>query len=473
VNKDSIRNKVAEAKQKATAAMVSGNTPPETKAAIEALFLVIDILVAVFLEKKVRKNSGNSGLPPSQNNGSNGNRNNGSGERAKLDGGASNVTQTQTTETKTPKKCKRCGQGLGKVMVSGTEERQEIDLIYEIVTRTVVAQIKECPHCGQVNKGEFPAGMDGKLQYGMGVRAAIINFLVVQMMSLQRVQEHMQGLLGRSISQSIMLKYLLQFSASLKEWETRKIKEILKSGVMNCDETSVRVNKVNWWVHSYSSGDITLKFLHRNRGTEAIEDIGILPRYGGIIIHDCWSSYFSYTGLVHALCGAHLLRELKFVEDSCSYEWATKVKKLLQGAAQTVASRPKKRVLNKEEYRELQTNYRQALSDGLDEMPLFPGRSGKKGRAKCTDAQNLWARLWELEDSVLLFARVKEVDFTNNRAERDLRVSKVKQKVAGCFRTEEMARVFYRISSYLKSMRYMGYSTVEAISLALEGKIPS
>jgi transposase len=72
-----------------------------------------------------------------------------------------------------------------------------------------------------------------------------------------------------------------------------------------------------------------------------------------------------------------------------------------------------------------------------------------------------------------MFARVKEVDFTNNRAERDLRVSKLKQKVSGCFRTIEMAKVFYRISSYIKSMRYRGYSSLEAISLAMKGNIPA
>jgi hypothetical protein len=301
----------------------------------------------------------------------------------------------------------------------------------------------------------------------------VINFLAVQMMSLQRLQEHLMGIIGRSISQAIMLKYLEQFSSSLKNWEEAKIKELMTSKVIYCDETSVRVNKVNFWVHSYSSGEITLKFVHQHRGREGIEGIGIIPKYEGILVHDCWASYLSYDNVKHGLCGAHLLRELKFIEDSNSYVWATKMKEILKEAAQTVSSRPGKRKLTQEEYKSLQSRYRNALTRGLGEMPAFPEKSGKRGRTKKSDAQNLWERLNKYEDSVLMFARVKEVDFTNNRAERDLRVSKVKQKVSGGFRTLEMAKAFYRISSYLKSMRYRGYSAMDAITLALQGRIPA
>ncbi len=338
----------------------------------------------------------------------------------------------------------------------------------------MVAEVKKCPSCGQSNKGEFPEGMDGKVQYGDTIKAMIINLLAVQMLSLQRLQEHLMSIMGRSISQAVMLKYLLQFSSSLKTWEDAQVAALLKCKYIHCDETSCRIDKVNWWVHSYSSGDITLKLVHRNRGKEAIDEINIIPRYKGIIIHDCWASYLFYQNAKHALCGGHLLRELKYIEEYNGYSWATKVKKILQKAAEQVANRPGTRILSKKEYKTLQSRYRNALTRGLNEMPSFLEKDGmQRGRIKKTDAQNLWERLSKYEDSVLMFARVKEVDFTNNRAERDLRVSKVKQKVSGCFRTYEMALAFYRISSYVKSMRYRGYSSMEAIMLALQGKIPA
>ena len=215
-----------------------------------------------------------------------------------------------------------------------------------------------------------------------------------------------------------------------------------------------------------------MQFIHPARGKEAINDIGILGKYGGIVVHDCWAPYFSYTDMTHALCLAHILRELKFVEDSTQDRWATNLKELLQEAIAVINKR-KSRVLTKKEYKKLQRRYRNILTRALQELPPFPTRKkGQKGQLKHTDAQNLWLRLRKYEAAILLFAKLKEVDPTNNRAERDLRMNKVKKKVSGCFRTEKMAKHFCRITSYIKTMRNKGYSSLEAISMALKGEIP-
>lgn len=473
MSKDSIRKKIDEAKARVEKTFSEEDVSPGVKATIESLLMILDIIVIALLEKKTRKNSINSGLPPSRNNGSNGNRNNTNQDRSKLGSHLENTRIVKTSETVSAKDCKKCGSDLCSTPATGVDERKKIDIIYEIVEHSVRSEIKECPECGHKNKGKFPEGMDGKLQYGIGIKASIINFLMVQMISLERVQEHFRGLIGRFISQAVMLKYLSHLSNSLREWEQQQIEKLLQASVIYCDETSLRVDKKNHWVHSYSSGDITLKFLHEKRGTEAMEDIGILPKYGGVIVHDCWGSYLCYEDLDHGLCGSHLLRELKFIEDSTGDKWATNMKKLLQEAANSVSNRLKKRVLNDKEYKRLQSRYRNILTRGKKELPPFPEATGKRGRPKHTDAQNLWLRLFEYEESVLLFAKVKEVDFTNNRSERDLRDSKLKQKVSGTFRKVEFARHFVRISSYVKSMRYRGYSSLEAIMLALQKNIPA
>lgn len=472
MTKASIRNQIDEAKLKLDKAFAEEEVPPGIKAAVESLLLILDIIVIVLLEKKARKNSSNSGLPPSRNNGSNGNRNKPNLARDKKGSQLENTRKIQSSEIVSPEDCSKCRQNLQNVKTKSVEQRTKIDIVYEITEHVVTSESKECPGCGYINKGKFPLGMDGKLQYGIGIKASIINFLMVQMMSLERVGEHFKGLIGRFISQAIMLKYLAQFSFSLEKWEKDQIVRILGSPVIYCDETSLRVDKKNYWIHSYSSGNITLKFLHAKRGTEAIEDLGIIPNYKGIIVHDSWASYLTYDHLDHGLCGSHLLRELKFIEDSTGDRWATKMKKLLQSAAETVANRPIKGKLTVKEYKSLQSKYRNILTRAEKELPTFPEATGKRGRPKHTDAQNLWLRLYEYEESVLLFARIMEVDFTNNRSERDLRDSKLKQKVSGTFRKVEFAKHFVRISSYVKSMRYRGYSSLEAIMLALQGNIP-
>lgn len=473
MSKESIRKKIDSAREQIDKVFAEEEVSPALKAAIESMMLVIDIVVAVLLEKKTRKNSSNSGLPPSKNNGSNGNRNKDVNKSQEKKGSQlENTRKVETSETVSVSSCSSCGTNLKNTEVKETETRKKIDIVYEITEHTVISQSRECPNCGLVNKGKFPKGMNGKVQYGMGIKASILNFLMVQMISLERVSEHFKGLLGCFISQSVMLKYVLQLSNALEDWEKRTIQKIKQVPTIYCDETSIRVDKKNHWIHSYSSGEITLKFLHEKRGKEAIDAIGIIPDYGGNIVHDCWASYLSYDNVGHGLCGAHILRELKYTEDSMGYKWATNLKKLLIEANKEVSEKSKTGVLSEEKYKSLQSRYRNILTRAKKELPPFPEKSGKKGRTKHTDAQNLWLRLTEREGAVLLFAKNKDVDFTNNRAERDLRDAKLKQKVSGTFRKVDYASAFVRISSYIKSMRYRGYSSLEAIMLALQGNIP-
>ena len=371
-----------------------------------------------------------------------------------------------------PKKCSCCNSDLKHAKITSTETRKSIDISYTVEETSFTAETRECPKCCEKTKADFPKGIDGKVQYGDGIKAAIINFLVVQMISLQRVQEHFKGLIGRSISQAVMLKYIAQFAKSLKEWEEWVKKELLKAPVLYLDETSMRVNKKNYWIHTCSSGYLVLQIIHPKRGVEGMKDMGILDRYGGgTIVHDCWAPYFSFEGLIHALCNSHLMRELKFIEDSTGDRWATRMKRLLKVAVAMVNSR-KEKILTTEEYNKLQRIYQEILAEALLELPSTPEKTGARGKTKHTEAQNLWLRLFEYEDAVLLFAKVPEVDPTNNESERNLRMYKVKMKVSGCFRTYEMAQYFCLIYSYIKTMRNKGYSSLEAINLALKGKIP-
>jgi len=471
MEKESLRKQFEKIKSEAAIALEDKATPANVRALFTSLISLFEIMILVFLEKKPRKTSSNSGLPPSHNFGSNGNRNTGTGTRQDVSNEVSNIKTTETTETVTPSECKNCGADLSGQKVVSTENRIKFDLFFDVRQHTVVAEVINCKCCGERNKGEFPSDMNGPVQYGTSIKIMIIDFLCVQMMSLQRTQEHFQGLIKRVMSQANMLKYVFNFSELLKDWEAKQIKAILKSKVIHCDETSTRINKLLFWVHSYSYGNITLKFVHAKRGLDAIIDIGIIQKYGGIIVHDCWASYFKCKNVLHAICGAHILRELKFIEESNAYIWATLMKELLKEAAEVVRGRSQ-RILTKNEFEKFETEYRGILNIGLEEMPKFINSDGEKISAKNTDAQNLWIRLAKYESSVLMFARIKEVDFTNNRAERDLRDSKTKQKNSGCFRTLEMAKAFYRISSYIKSMRYRGYSSLEAISLAFSGNIP-
>lgn len=239
---------------------------------------------------------------------------------------------------------------------------------------------------------------------------------------------------------------------------------------MQVDETSLRVDKQRHRIHVCSAGEMTLKRRHRRRGLEAIEEINIIPRYGGVIIHDCWASYLSFDHCGHGLCGSHLLRELTVIVDSNGYAWAKNMKRMLQETCKAVSDKEEK-CLSEEDYKKLQKRYRNILTRGNKKLPEIPTKpSGRRGKMAKSDAHHLWERLKNHEQAVLLFAKDGNVAFTNNRAERDLRMTKVKQKVSGCFRSRDYAGAYCRVSSYLQTMANKGHNPLIAIQMALSGE---
>lgn len=170
------------------------------------------------------------------------------------------------------------------------------------------------------------------------------------------------------------------------------------------------------------------------------------------VIHDCWAFYLAYQHCGHGLCGSHLLRELTFNVESNGYPWAPNMKRLLQETCKKAAQSQHKK-LDDKAYANLQKRYRNIMTRGAKQFPPIPPRPpGKRGKLAKSDAHNLWEHLLDHEAAVLLFAKESQVSFTNNRAEQDLRMAKVKQKVSGCFRPQTYAHAYCRISSYLQSM---------------------
>ena len=226
----------------------------------------------------------------------------------------------------------------------------------------------------------------------------------------------MHALIGQLLSEATLLGYIAQLHQALAEWEHQAIERLLAQPAMPVDETSLRVDRKNHWIHVYSAATLTVKRLHPKRGCEAIEDIGIIPRYGGVAVHDCWASYLSYTHCDHALCGSHLLRELTFIVEAHDYAWAKRMKRLLLDACHEVAKRDEKR-LSESEYKAVQKRYRTILTQGERELPPIPPRQkGQRGKVAKSDAHNLWERMKKYEKAVLRFAKHPDVAFTNNRA---------------------------------------------------------
>ena len=470
VNKVSLRTEFDALKARFEALCANGKMSPEGRALVDALLMLFELLMAVFLEKNTPKSSRNSGLPSSQT---------GADETARVHTGAQGkgpksraapnrvVAETRTAPVT---ECRACGRDLEGVAPAGHERRRLVDLVFETRELTVEAEIKTCPRCRTEQRGAFPKEMPGPLQYGPGIVAFAVHLLTAQMVSLKRTAQTLKALTGRAIAEATLLAWLWRLHEALADWEAAAVERLLAMPVLHADETSLRVERKNHWLHSYGFGNLTLKFVHPRRGRAALDELNVLPRYGGILIHDRWASYFAYENCEHALCGSHLLRDLTFVEDAHGHAWEKRLKKLLLDTCRSVREHPDK-ALDEAACKALRKRYRTLLTQARRELPTPPKRlSGQRGRIAKSDPENLHEALVQYETEVLRFARDPNVPFTNNRAERDIRMAKVKQKVSGCFRTPRYAAAYCRISSYLQSMAHQGYNPLTAIQIALNGK---
>ena len=343
VNKESLREEFDTLKAQFERLLAEGKMATESRALFQAMLMLFEVLMVVFMERRTAKDSRNSSKPSSQtpkaDNTSTqpGAKGKGKGQNNARSGNTRTVETIQVVQVN---QCETCGEDLSDTPCDKHERRTLIDIIFEKVVNHVDAEIKQCNRCQAQTKGCFPADMSGPLQYGPGIKAYVLHLLIAQMISLKRAQQSIRTLIGQVISEASILKYVMQLHHALETWEQSAIEQILAMPAMHVDETSLRVDRKNHWIHVCSAGVITLKFLHPKRGLEAIEAIGVIPRYVGVVIHDCWASYLTYDHCGHGLCGSHLLRELTFIVDSNGYAWAANMKRLLQEACAAAWPRP-------------------------------------------------------------------------------------------------------------------------------------
>ncbi len=476
VNAASLRRQLDDCRSRFDAIRRRGEAGAETVELINVLLMLLDLLVAVLLERTTPKTPRNSGLPPSRKDGDGdgtarqaGRGSGGRGPKAgRTDPG--NLRTVTVTEPSPVAECRGCGHDLTGTGCAGHGERVEVDIVSGTAGRRVVAEVRDCPRCRVRTTGAFPDTMPGPLQYGPGIVAYAVHLPVAQMVPLRRTAAMIQAMTGRLLSEATLLGFVSRLHRALEPWEAAAIGKLLEMPVLNVDETSLRVDGTNHWIHVCSGGPVTGRRLHRKRGREAIDDIGIIPRYGGVIVHDCWKACLTYTNCRHQLCGAHLVRELQAVTDSNGWPWAERMRRLLLIARRQVTRRPDRR-LSMRHYRTVARCYRDILEQGRGEMPAVPKRAkGQRGPVGRSDAHNLLERLAATGGNVLRFTGRADTPFPDNRAERDFRMAKVRQKVSGCFRTVAFAEAYCRISSYLRTMAALGYNPLVAVTLALQGK---
>jgi transposase len=351
----------------------------------------------------------------------------------------------------------RCTCGCNLTRVSAHldwQRRQVFDLPPTLLEVTEHRrQGKTCPDCQRLHLADFPVGASAPVQYGERVRSLAVLLNVEQSMPLNRIQELFAGLTGYGINESTVQTAVGRTYDELAVEEQLIHQAVLKSRVAHSDETGARIEGSLYWVHVFSSLLHTLYVVHKQRGGEVINGReSHLAGYSGRLVHDCLNSYLTMGGEVqHSLCIAHLLRELAALTE-LGRNWSAQMHTLLMDYYR--ASNYGKGVVSAEHLVELDQRYTNLLALADREEP--PPKQGKRGRPKRSKGRNLRDRLEKWREAVLAFSRHREVPFTNNQGERDLRPWKTKLKVAGCFRTLKGAQRYARIKGFCSTAKKHG-----------------
>ena len=309
------------------------------------------------------------------------------------------------------------------------------------------------------------------MSYGPRIKALSVYLMNYQLLPYERTSELLCDLFGeRAPGAGTLYSALGSCFEELEHTEDEIKAGLRQAQVVNFDETGLRVNGEGMWVHVASTAKLTHYGLHQKRGSDATKEIRILPSFEGVAVHDGLSSYRNYERCSHALCNAHHLRELIFVEEEHEQKWATEMKGLLLEIEESVREQAARggRHLLPERIEKFEVRYQELLAAGIKANPP-PERTGKRGRPKQSKGKNLVDRLDKHREAVLRFMHDFRVPFDNNQAERDLRMVKVKQKVSGCFRTEEGAGAFLRIRGYISTVRKQGENVLAALERVFTG----
>lgn len=320
--------------------------------------------------------------------------------------------------------CIGCGKNLSDVPGQREHTHQVVDIAIPkrvITNHTIVT--KYCS-CGQCNKATFPRGTEGKVNYGNNLRALVVNLSARQYIPYKRTVEFIEDIFGIPMSQGTITNLLAQFECSADKEYKRIQRQIFESPVVGSDETSGKVNGTKGWFHTYQTDTCSFIGFHPSRGIIAQEEFFPDGLPNAILVSDCLAMQLSTPAAAHQACLAHLLRELKAIEQAHPEElWPVRIKELFLSALQLhQQARDLKKITS------IEKNFEKLIKAGQTNAP-------GKIPAFCK-------RMNKHKDKIFTFLKHKDVPPDNNGSERVIRCVKVKQKVSGQFKTEKGAHQY-------------------------------
>jgi len=364
-----------------------------------------------------------------------------------------------------------CGEDLSDQPAIDFQSRQVFDLpSLKLECTEHRAEIKECPCCQRTCTAPFPADINAPVQYGKNFRTLLAYLYDAQEGASRRIGEMCEEMFGYAVSEATLQSARQELHQALEPFEERLVEILPKEPILHADETGVPINKIDHYLHCICTPLLTFFAIHLRRGKEAIQAIGIIPKFTGWLMTDFLSSYLAFDNCLHTFCKSHLLRELVFLFEQHQQAWAKDLYDLFLEMLQCIKDRKSRDApMTRKEFKRWRRRYRNILQAGRQANPLTPTQLARK-RPKQSKEQNLLDRLEGYEDCILAFLWNWDLPFTNNEAERAFRMMKTRLKISGCFRTLEGARRHVRIRSYISTVRKHGLPVLEHLRNALDGR---
>jgi len=367
-----------------------------------------------------------------------------------------------------PTSCTSCGEDLGSADDEGFERRQVFDTPGPIIVSTEHRSVKKRCRCGKLNAGTFPREATAPTSYGPNVRAAALYLLFGQHLSVERTAEAMSSMLGAEVSTGFVASLAKEAAGGLTPFTDLVRRRLRAAPLVHVDETSDQVRTDKWWFHVVSNELYTFLFASPTRGKKAPDEAGVLADFSGVMVHDRLAMYFKYDQASHAICLAHVLRELEPIGIRWDQGWANDMAALLAemnnaayDARSTGATRLSPLLLETFLHR-----YDAIVENGLSANPAPLNRERDYLERK---SFNLVAALYKLKPEATRFATDLRVPFTNNRAESDIRMLKLHSKISACFQSDDGARHFATIRSYISTARKHGLNALDVLAMLFRG----
>lgn len=347
--------------------------------------------------------------------------------------------------------CEHCHLDLSDVEIKGIDKRQVIDIPpVKVHVIEYQGEVKKCPGCHKITRAVFPDGVTHKAQYGSGVQAVAVYLRNYQLIPIERTIELFRDLFKISLSEGTIVNMTTRCANQLSGFMETVKGHLIEADIMHNDETGINIRGKLHWLHTAGNKEFTYLYPHKNRGSIAFDEIGIIPAFKGVSVHDFWKPYEKY-GCAHAYCNAHLIRELTFIHENMKQNWASKMIDLILDIKEKV-DQSEENFLTKDSATVFIVKYKQLIKQGYKANPP-PKRTGKRGRPKKGKALCLVERLDKHKVEILRFMTEQIVPFDNNLAERDLRMVKVRQKISGTFRNMDRVKDYCRIRSYISTIK--------------------